>query len=165
MDFDISHDIPAPRQAVAEALLDEGYQRSLADLGSLADRELRKQKELASGHVRREVRCVLDIELSSNVKRFIGEGDPAWIEESEWDPETFTWTWDIHPEVGGGLLDAQGRTVLEANGSDGTRRKVHGTVKVSVPIYGGKVEGIIVAGLERAYEEEAERLKAWVERG
>ena len=165
MDFEISHDIPAPLQAVADALLDEEFQRSLSDLGALADRELLKQKQLSSGHVRREVRCVLDIQLNSTIKRFVGDGDPAWVEESEWDPETFTWTWDIHPEVGRDLLDAQGNTVLEANGADATRRKVHGTVKVSVPLYGGKVEGIIVEGLERAYEEEAKRLKAWVERG
>ena len=164
VDFEFIHEIPAPPDAVCDALLDEDYQRSLADLGSLADRELLKQKKLSSGHVRREVRCVLDIELNSTVKKFVGDGDPAWVEESEWDPDKRTWTWNVEPEVGGGLLEASGVMVIEPDGDD-TRRKVTGTVKVHVPLYGGKVEGIIVGGLERAYEEEAQRLKEWVERG
>ena len=37
------------------------------------------------------------------------------------------------------------------------------TVKVKVPLYGGKVEGWIVDGLEHAYAEEAERLQAWLD--
>jgi hypothetical protein len=38
-------------------------------------------------------------------------------------------------------------------------------VKVNVPLYGGKVENLIIGGLERAYEEEAGRLREWVKRG
>ena len=37
-----------------------------------------------------------------------------------------------------------------------------GMVKVSVPLYGGKVEGWIVEGIEQAYDEEAERLERWL---
>jgi Protein of unknown function (DUF2505) len=51
---------------------------------------------------------------------------------------------------------------MEADGEK-TVRRVTGTVKVRVPLYGGKVEGWIVDGLERAYEEEAERLAEWLE--
>ena len=51
VDFDISHDIPAPPQVVADALLDEDYQRSLADLATLADRHRREhQRDRADDH-------------------------------------------------------------------------------------------------------------------
>src|SRR5688500_9972595 len=93
MDFEFNHDIPAPLPDVSNALLDEEYQRSLADLSSLADRELLKQEETGGGSVHRRVRCVLDIELNSTARRFIGDGDPAWIEDARWDPETQTWSW------------------------------------------------------------------------
>ena len=43
-------------------------------------------------------------------------------------------------------------------------RTVTGEVKVRVPLYGGKVEGWIVNGVSRAYDEEAQRLAAWLER-
>ena len=45
---------------------------------------------------------------------------------------------------------------------DQTLRLVTGTVKVKVPLYGGRVEGVIVQGLEQAYAEEATRLAKWL---
>ncbi len=163
MDFEITHRIAAPPDAVAAALLDEDYQRSLHDIGALHERELLSQEQLDSGEVRRRIRCVLDIELNSTVRRFIGEGDPAWIEESVWHPDDLRWVWDIHPEIGGELLSAKGTIDIEGSG-DKTDRHVRGRVQVRVPLYGGKVEGWIVEGLERAYEQEADRLAEWLER-
>ena len=77
-------------------------------------------------------------------------------------PDRMAWEWNIHPELGGEMLRANGTIDLEDRGPR-TNRHVRGHVKVSVPIYGGRVEGWIVDGLERAYEEEAERLEAWLE--
>lgn len=162
MDFEISHLIAAPAETVAEALLDEDYQHSLHDIGALHERELLSQEKKGDTVVHR-VRCVLDIELNSTVRRLVGDGDPAWIEESTWHPDQMRWEWDIHPEIGGELLSAKGTIDLEEDG-DKTARHVRGQVKVRVPLYGGKVEGWIVEGLERAYEEEAERLTEWIER-
>ena len=163
MDFEFEHKIPADSDDVARALVDESYQKSLADVTSLADRELLEQKKAPDGTISRRVRCVLDIQLNSTVRGFIGDGDPAWIEEATSSPDLRTWEWEVIPEVGGSLLAAKGRIELEEN-SDATIRRVHGSVKVSVPLYGGKVEKIIVSGLERAYAEEAERLADWVKR-
>lgn len=163
MDFEISDQIPALAETVAEALLDEEYQHSLHDIGALHERELLSQEETKSGTVVRRVRCVLDIELNPTVRRLVGQGDPAWIEESTWHPDNMQWEWDIHPEIGGELLSAKGTIDLEDAG-DKTARHVRGHVKVRVPLYGGKVEGWIVEGLKRAYEEEAERLTEWIER-
>ena len=163
MDFEIAHDIPASADRVAAVLLSEDYQRSLSDLASLADRELLSQQKDGNG-VSRKIRCVLDIQLNSTAKRLVGDSDPAWVEESRWDPETMTWEWHVIPEVGAGLLEAKGTIAIEENGSDSARRHVTGRVKVNVPLYGGKVENMIVGGLERAYDEESSRLIAWLER-
>jgi hypothetical protein len=162
VDFEITHLIAAPAETVAEALLDEEYQHSLHDIGALHERELLSQEDKGKTVVRR-VRCVLDLELNSTVRRLVGDGDPAWIEESTWHPDEMRWEWDIHPEIGGELLSAKGTVVLEQE--DGkTARHVRGHVKVRVPLYGGKVEGWIVDGLEAAYAEEADRLTEWIER-
>jgi hypothetical protein len=163
LDFEFEHKIAADTNHVAQALVNEDYQRSLADVTSLADRELLEQKVSADGRVKRRVRCVLDIQLNPTVRSFIGNGDPAWIEEATSSPDLRTWDWNVIPEIGGNLLAAKGLIELDGS-SEATIRRVTGSVKVNVPLYGGKVEKVIISGLERAYAEEAERLADWVKR-
>lgn len=163
MDFEISHTFAYDLDQVAAAILDEDYQRSLSDIESLKSREVLSQEQHADGSVVRRVRCVLDIHISGAAKSFIGTSEPAWVEESIWDPDRNLWEWVVQPEVAEHLLDARGFVSLE-DGSEKTSRIVHGTVKVKVPLYGGKVESWIVDGLEHAYAEEAERLEAWLAR-
>ena len=161
-DFEISHAFPHDLGAVAAAILDENYQRSLSDVESLKSREMLSQEERPDGTVVRRVRCVLDLHITGMAKNFVGDGEPAWVEESIWYPDRSQWEWVVHPEVADNLLKADGYISLSGN-SDKTERIVHGTVKVSVPLYGGRVEGWIVDGLEHAYAEEAERLQAWLD--
>ena len=143
-------------------MLDEHYQRSLKTLGKL-NRELLDQEARADGDVIRRTRCVMDIEISGVAKKFIGEGDPAWVERATWNEETMEWTFTIDPEIARELLEADGTIRLSDDGGR-TLRTVEGQVKVKVPFYGGKVEGWIVNGLTDAYDEEAERLRAWLKR-
>ena len=163
MDFEITHSFPHGIDEVADAILDERYQASLANVESLKEREVLSQEEHKDGTVIRRVRCVLDVQITGAAKTFIGSGEPAWIEESTWHPDRNQWEWVVKPEVAENLLDANGYISLRGD-SNKTERVVHGDVKVSVPLYGGKVEGWIVDGLEHAYAEEAERLQAWLKR-
>jgi hypothetical protein len=160
MDFAFEHPLQAPRELVAEALLDTDFQTSLDGLGPLSERTLLSQERLGDGVVRR-TRCVLGIDLPGAARRFIGRGEPSWVEEATWDPGKMTWTWTVHPDAGGGLLNANGHIELIADG-DATRRRVSGTVQVAVPLYGGRVESRVVRGLKEAYAEEASRLTAWL---
>ena len=160
MNFEITHTFDARPDEVAQAMLDEDYQRSLITLGKLR-RELLDQKAGANGHVVRRTRCVLDVEISGVAKKFIGEGDPAWVEKAIWNEEAMLWSFTIDPEIAKELLEARGTIRLSDDG-DGTLRIVEGQVKVRVPLYGVKVESWIVNGLTDAYDEEAERLRAWL---
>lgn len=161
MDFEIEQRFSAPADAVAEALLDTDYQASLHDVGPLKDRELLEQRRERSGRVVRRVRCVLGRDLGA-AKKFLRGADPAWVEEAHWDPDGMKWEWRIHPEVAAELLSAEGEIVLHEKGDD-TVRVVTGNVKVKVPLYGGRVEEVIVKELEAAYSDEADRLTAWLE--
>jgi hypothetical protein len=163
VDFEIAHTVPASPEEVASALLDEDYQRSLDGIGPLKERSLLSQTTGSDGKVARRVRCVLQIEIGGVARSFIGDGDPAWVETATWDPEAMRWTWSIHPEVAADLLSAAG-TIELRRAAEGTARVVQGLVKVKVPLYGGKVEGWVVDGLTRAYDEEAKRLAAWLAR-
>lgn len=162
MEFEMAHEFEADPETVAAAILDLDYQATLSGVGRLAEREVLSQEEGGSGVVRR-TRCVLDIDISGPAKRFIGDGDPAWVEVAEWDAERMVWEWHIEPEVAAELLEARGTTELTAS-SGGTIRHVTGKVRVKVPLYGGKVEGWIIEGLESAYDEEAQLLADWLAR-
>jgi hypothetical protein len=160
MEFEVAHEFEAGVEEVAAAILDLDFQASLADVGSLADRHVLSQNE-EDGRVVRRTRCLLDIDISGPAKRFVGDGDPAWVEVAVWDPERLTWDWHVEPEMASELLEASGSMELKPS-EHGTIRVVLGTVKVRVPLYGGRVEGWIIDGLERAYDEEAQRLADWL---
>ena len=160
MDFEFEHRFHAPVDTVAETLLDEDYQESLDGIGPLETRRLLEQRTTGQNVVRR-VRCVLGVDLGA-AKRFLGGGEPAWVEEATWNPGRSRWDWVIHPEVAAHLLTASGAIELRDQAGS-TIRAVSGSVKVHVPLYGGKVEGVIVRGLKDAYAEEAKRLASWLE--
>lgn len=163
VEFEISHSFDTDVDELAAALLDQDFQASLNDVGSLAEREVILQEERRDGTVLRQVRCVLDLEVSGAAKRFLGDVKPAWIEEAVWDPAAHRWNWTIHPDVAAELMTAGGHIDVRAERT-GAARTVWGTVKVKVPLYGSKVERWIVDGIEAAYDEEAERLAEWLER-
>ena len=160
--FEVSHTFDHDPDTVAAAILDEEYQHSLEDVESVEHRELLSQEERPDGTVVRHTRCVLDINITGVAKTFIGDGDPAWVEEATWHPDKREWTWVVIPEIGKDLLEAKGTIALRKDGGS-TERAISGEVKVKVPLYGGKVEGWIVDGIETAYAEEAERLEAWLQ--
>ncbi len=161
MDFHLEHSFDAPVDALAETLLDRRFQDSLGDVGSLSERKVLSQKAEAGGRVVRRVRCVLDVDVSGMARKLMGDGDPAWVEEATWSPESFRWDWVIHPEVAGHLLSASGVVDVAGDEQRSTRR-VAGRINVNVPFYGGRVEGWIRDGIEAAYEEEAARLAEWL---
>lgn len=165
MDFRIEHALTAAPGHVAEVLLDRDFQNELGDhLDVISHRTVLDQKELPEGKVERRIRCVLQLHLGGTAKKFLGGADPAYVETAIWHPDEMRWDWSIEPEVAKELLDARGAIHLRANGT-GTIRAVAGVVKVKVPLYGGKVEGFIVEGLEKAYAEEAASLQAWLDAG
>jgi Protein of unknown function (DUF2505) len=159
VDFEITHRFDEPPGKVAEAMLDEDFQRSLTSLGRL-QRELLEQST-QNGRVVRRTRCVLDVEISGMAKSFIGDQDPAWVERATWHQDDRRWDFTIDPEIAKELLEAEG-SIQIADDEEGTLRTVAGRVKVKVPLYGGRVEGWIVKGLTDAYDEEAERLRDWM---
>ena len=163
MDFLIEHSFTATPEKLAGILLDEAYQRSLSDIPPLESRELLSQDSTPEGTVLRKVRYVLGPVLPSGARQVLGNAEPAWVEEAIWEPEAMRWDWIIVPEVAGELLAAQGAIDLEVSAT-GSRKRVRGRVSVKIPLFGRRVERVIVDGLRRAYDEEAKRLQAWLDR-
>jgi hypothetical protein len=163
MRFELSHPFDAPAERVATAMLDPAFQETLTDIGDLHDRKVLSLEDSAGGGVTRKVRCVLALHISGMAKSMLGDSDPAWVQEEHWNAARTHCDWVIHPEVAGDLLSAVGTIDIEDHGDKATRA-VAGEVRVRVPLYGGKVEGWIVEGVSRAYDEEAALLARWLER-
>lgn len=163
MRFEISHDFAAAPRDVAEVMLDPAFQETLSDIGDLHDRHVLDRTEAPDGSIVRNVRCILALHVSGMARSMLGDSDPAWVQEERWDATLTHCEWTIHPEVAADLLTASGSIDIEGD-TDKATRSVTGEVKVRVPLYGGKVEGWIVDGVTRAYDEEAERVAAWLER-
>jgi hypothetical protein len=163
VDFRVTHGFSYEPDDVATAILDKKFQASLAALEGLKERRVLSQKK-EDGVLVRRVLHVLELQAGGMAKRFLGDGDPAWVEVATWQPQDKRWTWVIEPEVGGDLLEAHGTTTI-APSEGGSTREVAGLVKVKVPFYGGKVEGWIVNGLRSAYDEEAGLLETWLSTG
>jgi hypothetical protein len=164
VEFRVAHSFDASPEEVAAVLLDEDFQHSLEDVGALEKRHLLSQEEKPDGTVERRTRCVLGIKINDVARRFIGDGEPAWVEHAVWYPDRMQWEWEIEPEVAEHMLSAQG--VVTIGGEDGNaEREVSGKVKISgIPIYGGKAEDWIVKGIESAYDEEADQIARWLSR-
>lgn len=163
MRFELSHPFDASLDEVSGAMLDPAFQDTLTDIGDLHDRRVLSVEESADGSVVRKVRCILALKVSGMARSMLGDSDPAWVQEERWDADRTHCDWVIHPEVAAEFLSASG--TIDIVGADAkTTRAVTGDVKVRVPLYGGKVEGWIVDGVTRAYDEEATKLGAWLER-
>ena len=160
MRFELRHDFNARPEAVARAILDPAYQESLDPIGPLKSRKLLSQEE-RDGLVVRRVRCVLDVTFAGPAKAILGNSDPAWVEESTWFPDEMSWKWSVTPDVAANILSASGAMTLLPHG-EATERVVSADVKVKFPFLGGAVEKSIVAGVTKVYDEEAERLTAWL---
>jgi hypothetical protein len=163
MRFDLNHVFDATPQQVVEAMLDPAFQATLTDIGNLHDRKVLSVEDTDDGGIVRNVRCVLALEVSGIARSMLGEADPAWVQEERWDATRTHCKWVIHPEVAAEMLSASG-TIEIGDGGGAASRTVTGEVKVRVPLYGGKVEGWIVEGVSRAYDEEAQRLDEWLKR-
>lgn len=163
MRFEVSHPFDASVEDVAAAMLDPAFQDTLTDIGDLHERVVLEQSELDGGGVYRRVRCVLALDVSGMARSMLGDADPAWVQEETWNETLTRCEWTIHPEVAAELLSASGTIAIDGS-DERASRSVAGEVKVRVPLYGGKVEGWIVDGVSRAYEEEARLLAAWLER-
>jgi hypothetical protein len=163
VDFDIRHSFQAPAREVACAMLDLDYQRSLDDVAQPARRRIELQEERPDGTVLRRTRYELIASLPRRAQSFLGGAAPAWTEEAVYHPGDLLWEWEVVPHAGAGLLQARGRIALQDTPA-GSSRTISGRVKVNVPLYGPRVEKVIVQGLKEGYDREAERLRTWLQR-
>jgi hypothetical protein len=164
VNFRIEQRLAVPAAAVEEALVDADFIAATADLPKIGGAELLDQ-ERDGTRVRQRIRYRFTGELSSAVTAVVDRDRLTWVDEADYDLAAHRSEHRIVPDHYGSRLQAAYSSRLEADGAGATRRIAEGTVKVRMPLVGGRVERAIVSGLEEHADAEAALLARWVARG
>ena len=160
MDFRIDQTIDAALDDVEAALLDPEFIAATANLPQLGAPEV-LERELDGDRADLRVRYHFVGQLSSAVTRVVDPNKLSWVDETSFDLAAHTSHHAIKPDNYADRLQAAYDVQLEANGGK-TRRRASGTLKVHVPLVGGRVEKAIVGGIVEHADAEAVLLGTWI---
>lgn len=152
MDFTVDQRFDAPLDAVLALYSDPDFFTSLPPTERLATPIL-VTVERTDTVVELALRHRLTAELPSMVTKFVDPAKLTWVETTTLHLGDARSSSNLLPDEYPDLLKASAAAVFSVDG-DGTRRMVRGTVEVPVPIFGSKVEGAIVEGLEAHLDNE-----------
>ena len=99
--------------------------------------------------------------LDSLARRVLRSGDVAWVQETTLDRRTHRTEFNVVPKVYPDRFRCGGTMQLEEEGG-GTRRLILGELKINVPLFARRAEGLILPGLRSRMNREAQLLDEWV---
>jgi len=143
----------ATTHEVLEVYLDSNFWSSLTDLSATSTPEVLDIKRDAHTAVVR-LHYVLAVDLPKEASRFIDPNDVAWVEETTWTLKDMSAQVRFLADQASQLLKASASAALAQQG-EAAVRSVRGEVKVHIPLLGGRVEKVIVQGVQDHLKEEA----------
>jgi hypothetical protein len=160
VDFTIEVSLAHPPEAVQDALLDQDFIHSTANLPKLGGAEvLECTRNGQTARVR--VRYKFTAPLSKAITSVIDPDKLTWVDDATVDVATYTSRHQLLPDNYADRLDAHYNTVLTPDGS-GARWTLRGSLVVHAPLVGGKVAAAIVEGLREAAAAKGTLLDEWL---
>ena len=159
MKFHLEHTFDAPLGAVEDAMVDPEFLEStrLPDVGPPKVLSRDESADTVTLRVNYEYTGSLD----GLARRVLRTGDVAWVQETTLDRGTHRTTFTVTPKVHAERFQCGGTMQLSENGAV-TERVIDGELKIKVPLFGGRAEGLIVPGLRSRMSREAELLDEWL---
>lgn len=152
--------IAAPVEAVDDALVNPAFLARMSELPKLGSADVVANER--DGHlVKLQVRYLFQADLSSAVTKFVDPAKLTWVEDSTCDLSTHHTTCVIRPDNYDNLLEGSYEAQISPSEA-GSVRTVTGTIKVHVPLLGGKVEKAIVGGLQENSDAQISLLTEWL---
>ena len=145
MDFTVEQRFPVPATAALELYCDPDFYDALGPTERIAAPEV-VDREAADDRVVLRIRYRFTADLPSAARRFVEADKLTWIERTVFDLGSATATSELLPDAYGSLMSASARATFLDDG-EGSLRRIDGRLKVSVPLFGGRVERAIVDGL------------------
>ena len=143
-------------------MLDPAFVAARTALPNLGEAELLESAR-DGAHAHQRIRLRFTAHLAPAVTAVIDLDRLTWVDDATYDLTGHTAEHRIVPDHYGDRLTSSYRATLTAHG-DGTRRVLAGTVKVRMPLVGGKVERAIVSGLAEHAAAEAALVNDWLTR-
>ncbi|MDF9717132.1 DUF2505 domain-containing protein [Nocardioides sp. ChNu-153] len=152
----VTHELTydAPLADVRAMLLDEAFRRSVA-----AEQRALRSTVSVTGDVVRFETVQPAAGIPSFAKKFVGD-EIVVVQDEKWGATAA----DIHVTIPGKPGDMTGTATLRETGT-GTTETVDLQVKVSIPLVGGKIEGLIADLLVKALKAENRAGRAWLAKG
>jgi hypothetical protein len=161
-DFDADHRFTVAPDAVADGMTDERFVAGLT-LPDVAPPEVLDRVENADG-VTLRARYRFVGSLDPLARRILSGDRISWVQEVRVDPSKRAGLLTVRSDVQADRLQCHGRYELEPLDDGGTRRVLHGSLAIKVPIIGGRAERHILPGLLKRIDLEAAELDAWLAR-
>jgi hypothetical protein len=163
MDFRIDQMLDGSPDAVETVLLDPSFVAARAALPKLGDAELLESSRDGARALQR-IRLRFTAPLAPAVTAVIDPDRLTWVDEARYDLDAHVAEHRVQPDHYADRLHCSYRATIEMV-SLGSRRTMAGTVKVRMPLVGGRVERAIVSGLAEHAEAEAVLVNEWLTRG
>jgi uncharacterized protein DUF2505 len=157
--FHLEHRFAAPLGAVEAAMVDPEFLEGtrLPDVGPPEVLGREEGDDTVTLRVRYEYTGSLD----ALARRVLRSGDVAWVQETTLDRRTHRTMFNVVPKVHPDRFRCRGTMQLHAEG-DETRRLIEGELRIKVPLFASRAEGLILPGLRSRMNKEAELLDEWV---
>ena len=139
-------------QDLYDLLSDNGFDDGLMKSLQMG-KELISESKQADG-VQYKIRLTNPDEIPAIAKKFTGD-HLSYIETRKWTNSNLGNTWVIEPEVKGAKVEAKGVTEIIAEGS-GCVRRTKGSVSVSLPLIGKKIEEMVLDSIQKTFKQNAE---------
>jgi hypothetical protein len=160
MDFEIVQSLHATPERVDAALVDATFLVRMDQLPKLGSAEVVDQQH-DGATVRQQVRYLFRAELSGAVTKVVDPDRLTWVEDSTVDLAAHLTRCEIRPDHYANLLAGRYDARVEPAG-DGSSRTITGTIKVKMPLVGGRVERAIVDGLRENADAQATLLDGFL---
>jgi hypothetical protein len=158
--FHLEHTFAAPLDAVEAAMVDPAFLEGtrLPDVGP--PKVLSRDDDGSTVTLRVDYHYTGS--LDSLARRVLRTGDVSWVQETKLDRSTHRTTFTVTPKVHADRFECGGVMQLTKTSDGATERVIDGELKIKVPLFGSRAEGMILPGLRSRMQREAELLDEWL---
>jgi hypothetical protein len=160
--FRIVHDFDADIERYWKVFFHEPYNVALYEQIKVKERKVLDWKE-TEGTIYRAIKIVPERDLPGFLKKIVG-GDLGYVETSTFYRDKHSMDVTVEPTLMKDRTKMKARYWLEQPQPGKVRRIFDGSIDVSVPLVGRKIEQFIVEDMKRAYDTAARVTSEWLKK-
>ena len=145
-------------KALYDMLCDNTFDDKLMESLKMGKQLLSEEKQ--DNGILYKIKLTNPDEIPAIAKKFVGD-HLVYVETRRWLSQSLGNTWTIEPEVSGVKVEAKGVTEIVPDG-EGCIRRTKGSVNVSLPLIGKKIEEMVLKSIQDIFKKNAEYCKKYI---